>query len=467
MIITPKIRTKTGESVGVEIFIQPPQIDGEFTFLNTDYASGISSFAVDNGLKFAVDEYFVFGNIGAEKTEIIKSHGSTTPTATTLTTATNSSFSHQRGDRIQFIPYNQVVIEKSTDSGVTYAVLTTIDIRADASETYYNYTTGLATDYYRVRFKNSNDTTYSSYSDGMIATGYLDNSAGSVIRKALIQLGEVIDNDVITKEFLFESLNEGRREIDNDIGIIRWPFRTSFDYDAGTVIAGTYTLAVPTDLRYKNTNENILSIRIGKSKNPLIYLDKQELNSFYSGVAHTTLDGAVLTADTEIGLTSSGDFDESGDIQIAAQAVNEEIDTVSYTDNDETTNEISGVTGIRTAGHATLTDVWQSVSFGLPQYYTVDNGTIIFNVPFADDYDGENIWMDYYKDITDINSDTDLLDEPFYHIYIPWLKWKIKHRKDRSLAIENDSDYKDWNNKKQQQVLKNYTGQKLRISIDI
>jgi len=464
MTIIPKLRCKFGENLGVELYIYQPDLDSEFTFLNTDYASGVASFSVDNGLKFSASDYLIFGSVGANKTEVLLVSGA--PTATTIATTSNSSFAHSRGEKIQFIPYNQIEIYRSTD-GTTYALLTTQDIRVDSTETYYNDVDGLQTYYYKIRFKNSTTSKYSSYSDAIIATGFLDNSAGNVIRKALIQLGESVDSEVITKEFLFEALNEGRREIDEHVGIIRWPFRTKFDYDAGNVIPGTYTFTLPTDLRYPSTNENILSLRIGRNKTPLDCVDKQVLNSYYESVAHTTLNGAVLTGDVTITLTSSGDFDESGSIQIAGQAVNEDIDEIDYTSNNEVTNVISGVTGIRTAGHATGTDVWQNAQFGLPNCYTVDNGQVIFNYPFDDDYSGENIWLDYYKTITDINSDSDLLDEPFYNIYIPWLKWKIKSRKDQSLNNKEDGDYLDWKNKVQEQVVKNYTGQNLTINIDI
>lgn len=461
-MIIPKLKLKFGENLGAELFIYPPDLDGNYTFLNNDYASGVASFSVDNGLKLNNTEYIVIGE--GEKAELLLING--VPTATTIVTASASSFAHSRGEKVQFIPYNQIEIYKSVDGGLTYNLLTTVGIGVASETTYYNEVDGLSTYYYKVRFKNSTTSKYSEYSDAIIATGYTENSVGNVIRRALIQLGESVDTEVLTKEFLYEALNEGRREIDEHVGIIRWPFRTEFDYDAGNVIPGQNKLTLPTNLRYPSTNENILAVRIG-SRVPLDYVDKHTLNTFYESVGHTTLNGAVLTGDPTITLTSSGDFEESGSIQIAAQAVDETIDEIDYTANDESTNVLSGVTGIRAAGHATAVDVWQNGNFGLPICYTVNNGIATFNCPFDDDYAGENIWLDYYKTITDVNSDADLLDEPFYNIYIPWMKWKIKSKKDSSLKAEEDSDYKDWKSKQEQQVIKNYAGQNITINIDI
>ena len=468
MTILPKIKIAFGEGVGVEIFIEFPDIaENNSTFINTDVASAASSYTVDNGLKFSAGQYVLIGNRGAEKAEIDYIHTSTNPTATTITLNANSSYAHSRGEKIQFIPYNQIEIEKSTDSGVTYANITTLNIRADSETTYYNWTTGVSTDYYRVRFKNEADTTYSQYSDGLIATGYVDNSVGAIISQALNSMGEAVDNEVLTKEFLYEALNEGREEIDRHEMIERWSFRNEFDYDAGNIIPGQYKLTLPTNLRDSDTFKNILSLRLGVDGTPLISQDKRALNRWYRGVAHTTLNGAVLTADTSIVLTSSGDFDENGSVDIASATVTGAIDNVNYTANAENTNTISGVTNIATGGHATLTDVWQGASFGLPTEYTVDNGVVIFNQPFADDYAGENIWMDYYKSITRINSDADLCDEPFYKIFIPYMRYRIKKRKNPQLKDEDDSDYKDWIRKREAQVNKEFLGQDIRINIDL
>jgi len=234
MTLLPKIRTRFGENLGVEIFISHPDLETESTFIVNDVNAGVSAFTVDNGLKFADTEYLVVGRFGYEKAEIVKVSG--TPTATALNTASVTKHPHNRGELLQFIPYNQIVIEYSTD-GTTYGALTTLDIRADATETYYNHTAGLATYYYRARFSNSTTSGVSSDSDEVLATGDAENSAGAIIRDALISLGEKIDDEVLTKEFLLRALDEGRDEIDLHTNAGRWSFRTIFDYDGGDCIA--------------------------------------------------------------------------------------------------------------------------------------------------------------------------------------------------------------------------------------
>ena len=461
--LLPRIRTKFGENIGVELFISHPDLETEETFIATDASSGVSSLTIDNGLKFANAEYVIIGRFGYEKAEILKINGTPTTTSISFTSATNHP--HNRGERIQFIPYNQLVIEYSTD-GTTYNALSAIDIRPGATETYIQRTSDPATYYYKVRFYNATTTLYSQYSDGMIATGDVEDSAGAIIRNALISMGEKIDDEVLTKEFLLLALDEGRDEIDLHQNVIKWSFRTQFDYDAGDVIPGRNKLTLPTDLRDPDTAKNILSIRIGRDALPLDYLDKREMNRYYQGVAHSTLNGAILSGATSIILVSSGDFAESGAISIAAESISETIDESDYTTNTETTATLGTVTNVD-VNHATGRDVWQGISFGTPYLYTVNDGEIIFNQPFSNDIAGENIWLDYYKKKTVLNSFGDTFDEPFYKIYVPYVKFRIKLRKNPSLAIQTDPDYLMWAQKRDAQILKEFTGQDARLIIDI
>jgi hypothetical protein len=50
--------------------------------------------------------------------------------------------------------------------------------------------------------------------------------------------------------------------------------------------------------------------------------------------------------------------------------------------------------------------------------------------------------MDYYQTLTPVNSDADVLDEQFYDLYVPYLKYKIKSLKSNgSLKPTEDGDY--------------------------
>ncbi len=466
----PTFRIRIGENIGVELFVNFPDLTGNpDTFISTDTDSDSGTMPVisgsDSAYTFPTDGFVLIGNIGSENSELIQLHASTPSTTTLLTFATNTIFAHSRGEQIIFIPYSHFDVYKSTNGGSSYSLLSSQSIQTDKVEGYYQDSVGTSTDYYKVQFKNDTTSKVSEFSDPIIGTGFAVNSAGAVIRNALLSLGEKKD-EVLTQEFLYNCLNEGRDEIDKHISINRWSFRTSFDYDAGNVIAGTNSISVPTDLRDPSTFKNILSVRIGRDRYLLNQVDKKDLDLNYLGVAHTTLNGTVADSDVSIVLTSSGDFDDSSTISVASPDVSSEIDYIPYTGNTLATNTITGVTDIATGGHADGVDVWQSATFGFPLQYTVYEEKIVFSQPFSNDISGENIWLDYYKELTDINSDGDLLDEPFYKIYIPYMRYRIKARRNQELNRDADNDYRSWIEKRETMVNKEFLGQDIRISID-
>lgn len=458
MTLLPTLKTKYGINIGIELFIAFPDIsENEKTFLSADEAIGQTTLSVISGRNFSANEYVLVGNVGEETAEIRKV---SSQTDTTLVVDALSS-AHPRGTKIQFIPYNQIVVSRSTNAGVDYTALSAANIRPDSSETYIQRASDASTDYYKYRFYNSTSALYSQYSDAVIGTGFADNSVYSIKKRALTQLGEKI-GDVITDEFLNEALWEGRRELDQDEAVSKWSFRIKRNVNVGSIIPGTYQLTLPADLRRPYTAENILSIRIGQSGQSLEYQDIVRFNKNYYGVLHTTLNGAVLDTDVSIVLTDSGDFDETGNIKVAAGAITGAIDSIDYTGNTEATNTITGVTGIQTGGHSTGKDVWQDASFGLPTAYTIngEEKKAEFDIPFADDYAGENIYFDYYTILPEYNSDSDILDEPIYDIFVNFLKYKIKYKKSNGkLDIRTDSDFLLWEKGKKNMINQERLGQ--------
>lgn len=461
----PKIFTKTGENIGVDVFVQFPDLsDQATTFISSDEASGQTTISVDAGTKFANNDYVVIGEIGTERAEIRKVSGSASGTITTDALV----YAHPRGDVVRFIPYNQLTITRSTDGGTNFTPLSAVSIDPQLLSTVVHRTSDAATDVYKVRFYNSTTTLYSSYSDQTLASGYDSNSVFAIKKRALTDLGETI-SDSITEDFLNESLWEARREIDEDPRILRWPFRMQNNSSLGKIVPGTYTVSIPTDLKNPKTNENILNVRIGTREYPLRYIGLNKMRELYSGVSHTTIGSIVSDSDVTITLTNSGDFDTTGSISVAASSVSGTIDSISYTANNKSTNVISGVTGIATGGHAASTDVWQNASFGEPTYYTVDseNSKIMFDIPFSDDLAGYNIYADYYSVLPAYNSDADELDEPEYDLFVFYLKWKIKSRlsggKISPTGENADPDYQFWIKKKEDFITKQHLGQEIYL----
>jgi len=438
----PKIRTKYGEAVGVELFFAFPEIqDEQRTYLDADVAAGASALVAD-GINFADTQYIVIGNPGNIKTEIVKISG--TPTATAINLSSALSFAHNRGDIIRFIPFNQIIAERSTDIGVTYTPLSAIGIRADSTETYLQRSSDSATDYYRFRFYNSTTSLYSAYSDGSIASGYADNTIWSVKHRALRQLGEVV-SDLITDADLNDWIQEARRTMDYNPAVFRWSFREKFNVVLGQMLAGQWKVAVPADIRDPNSHKNILSIRFVNQNRPTVYQDRVRFNQNYLNVSHSTVTTQQTTGGVTLVLSSTHDFDPKGVVTLSNNSVNDGLINVTYTGNNKTTNTLTGCTGInRTV--LVGTEAWQRAVYGLPTAFTVGgDGYYYTDVPLKVDYDGMDAKIDYYSIIPPINSDADVFDEPFYDQFVAFLKFKIKYKKSNGkLDRDGDPDWKDW-----------------------
>lgn len=439
----PKMRARYGEGIGVELLFTFPTLQGDpISYLDADSAASASTLTA-NGTDLSANQYILVGQAGSEKSEILQVSG--TPTGTSIALVANATFAHNRGDAIRFIPYNQIAPERSTDAGSNFSALTAISLRADATETYLQRTGDAATDVYRFRFYNSTSALYSAYSDQVTATGYADNTVWSVKHRALDQLGEQI-SDLISDQFLNDSLMEGRRVADQNPAILRWSFRTKFGAVIGQMLAGQNSIAAPTDLRDRNSFKNILSLRFGAQNRPINYQDRRRFNQNFLNVVHTTVATAYTSGATSIVLTSTHDLDATGTVTVANNSVGDGLITITYSANNKSTNTLTITAASRNI--AAGTDIWQRATVGVssvPNAYTIDNGTLYFDVLVGTTYDGQDLKGDYYKAIPVIDSDADTFDEPFYDLYVPWLKWKIKYKKaNGKIDRDSDSDYKDW-----------------------
>ena len=71
--------------------------------------------------------------------------------------------------------------------------------------------------------------------------------------------------------------------------------------------------------------------------------------------------------------------------------------------------------------------------------------------------------MDYYSKIVAMDSDADILDEPDFDMYVPYLAWRIKQRKNKGLDPLTDPHYELWQLRKAQALQKEYLGVQIRL----
>ncbi len=429
------------------------------TFISSDASSGDSTLTVQSIVGFAINQILCIGEIGAEDTEIIKTHASTSPTGTTVTLVTTLTFAHTQDTPVYIVDWDQLEFSHATTTTGTKSVLTTIAIQVDQNETLYK-DTSKTSGFYFTRFKDTINTKYSDYSDPLPFAGYSDNMVFSIKQRSLDRVNEVIDDKLITHSFLDEKLWEARRIYHNSPG--HRPFRRIMNYDLGNVIIGQYKVAVPSDLEAPTSNKNIFAIRIGTEKD-LIYIEPDRMNVRYEDSPKTTLASDYAILDATITLTDSRDFPSSGSIKI-------EDDTIIYSANDVSTGALT----VSTAGsdeHSEDDQVWNGgVSYGNPINYTVitdSDGTnyIQFDIPIDEEWENQNIYIDYYKTVVAKDSDADEMDEPDYDMYVDYLAFCIKNKKVNGNLSLSDPDYIKWIQKKENALRNEYLGQTIKFYV--
>lgn len=137
--------------------------------LTTKAASGQAVLVVQNAADFSANQFVVVGNPGEELTEVRKI---SSITGKNITLTANLNNTHPENTKITYIKYDQVKFYKATSITGSYSLLSTKDIAIDEPHTLYDDSTALSTDYYKIKYYNSQSTDLSVFSDPISASGF-------------------------------------------------------------------------------------------------------------------------------------------------------------------------------------------------------------------------------------------------------------------------------------------------------
>src|SRR3990167_745649 len=436
--------------------IYHPEVVEPKTFLTATVAAAGTTLTVDNNAGFSntdPQDLLLFEGFGVEGAEIKRINGAITA-GTSLTTQA-VTFAHGIDTSIQKILFNQVEVLRSDTLTGSKTSIATVDINVGGQFTDF-IITGTTYAFYWARFYNSLSTTtyYGEYSDGIPSTDLVPLSVGFIRRNAFKNIGESFggkyDNQWLYDQFYLCELDVVKAKP-------RWGQMVSNDYDLGNLATGDQKMALPSDIEDDESNKSIYGLRVATGFN-LDYLTIPEFESIMQGVGFTTMASTAAIGATTLVLTDSNDFADSGAVNIAGTSY-------SYTANDRTTDTLSGLTALA-AEITSGTNVWQNVTFGEPQRYTVKNGYIYWDVPVSSDYNGRNVWIDYYKTATRPNSDTDSPSFNDPQLYISWLEMAIKREKANGELPPTDSSFVQYQIRKQQLIIQDKIPAGLRLVPD-
>lgn len=439
-----------------------------FTYLSNNFAIGVTSITVDNAIDFTAGSIItILGSVGAENCEFGY------PSAHTDTTFTLAATKqpHSRGELVTQVNYDQVEISKASTIDGAYSVLATLSLFLTQQKTVQFDATGLTSDYYRLRWKNSLTGEFSAYSDPVSVLSYPVNSVGSIISSVLKAMGVSENDPKINTQFLLSAMDDAREYVRMKLYGTRFAWNANFEYPI-QVLAGSNFVYLPEDIDFDETDRSMLSGRfiMNNVLAPfnLKYIDKRSWNQVAFNVGGSVTVGSTGIGATEITLQSAGDFipaNNEGVAYIATTAFDQDILQIEYTGIDLTTNELTGVTGIdRVIPEGT--QIWVTPTIAQPIWYTVYNndeeeggrGKIVFDRIIPDSMQGNNFYIDYYRKITKVTDLYQRLPENYREIYKWYLRWAIKYRKDITIGM-SDADYKKFEELVQALLDNLYTGQ--------
>lgn len=390
--------------------------DRKKSYLTEDKAAGVSALTIDSIVGFDINKIILIGEVGDEKSEIIKTHNSTSPSGSTVTLLTATQFEHPAGTPVYVIDWDQIqILHASTVDGVKTSLVTQ-SIQVDQMFTVYDDTSQTA-GFYFVRLKETISNTFSDYSDPIPFGGYADYTVGKAIQYALKRNKIKVFTDFIDHDFCMEESNNCLKDARRQLK--RWPSMQEFDYELATTERGVNEITLPSSV-YQYSNQPFLQIRV-RQASPLIYKDKKEFDAAMEGVRVTTLSALALVGATSITLVNASDFEDEGTINIGGQQI-------TYTG--KSTNTLTGIpssgTGAITSALASGDVVWQNETEGTPEIFTIYEGKMRFWPLVDDELAGRVVLADFWKEATEVNSDNDTLSITGYDMVKYWLTARIR-----------------------------------------
>lgn len=442
---TPQILSIEGSTIR----IKHPDVSGYTrTSLTAPFTAAGVTLSVRDNNNFEDNDWFVLGELGNAKTEESDVNGAVSR-GTSLTITNNTTFSHALDAPVTRIQERGIKIYGSATDGGAGTLIESIDaigagtrqiadavmIQWDKPFTEWTLTsTDTAYAYYYVTFTDG--TTASASSDYVLAAGNAYNTGKAVAQSALDLTRANVDGSLVTWEFLLDRLNDFQDFVASyvtDQGSIKdWPFEIFEDVTSVTILQNENSYAVTgfsETLKYPDSKQGIIQLRVGSHE--LQYIDLDEYERLMNGKVRTEVATSAAIGATSMVLDDTSELADSGSIYIGTQSA-----VITYTTKVDATNTISGIpasgTGSITATATVDAVVWQNISAGIPDKYTMFDGNILFTIPPNSDTAGKKLKIKAYKQIARLSSISDIIDIPFVHIAKWYVAAEIEYRKKNS-----------------------------------
>lgn len=280
------------------------------------------------------------------------------------------------------------------------------------------------------------------FSDAVTYGGMNQDTVAFIIDYALKRNSLDSFTKNITHEFCLEEINACLQFIQNKQ--IRWDDFQSLNTVLGQTTAGTFIYALQSDIYDSESNKSLITVRLARGEN-LTYKDHREFDDKNETMKYTQITTAASVADTTLNINNSYDFDDTGTVNVYSSGTKYSLTYTGVT-RSATAGALTGVpasgTGSITVALAANLYVYQNIDEGEPLYYTVRGGNLEITPVPDGSWDNLNIFTDYWKVVTKVDSMADTIDNMRYELVKNWLVWKIRCQKENNGKLDyTDGDW--------------------------
>ena len=447
--MSPTLRHRNGK-----LYLDHAQLvsdSTQFSYLAEPGTVGDAQVFLQDYTGFLDNQILLLEDFGTESAEIVTVNGTPSVGGGCVLDSVLVR-SHPVGSKVYILDYNQFELSHATTATGSKTVLTTtlgtglVAIQPDIKVQVYNETE-FTSGYYFARYKHSISGVFSSYSDALVYGGWDKNTVGYMIDRALRDVGETL-SEKVTRFDCYEWINTCLKLIQGKLK--RWPEHYSYNAVLGQIQRGDNTTTMPTDAYDTETNKSIIALRIGDDKK-LSYLSPGDFDNQMGEALTTQVTTQATAGQTTLEIDNSYDFADSGTVNVYISGTKYSITYTGVT-RSATAGILTGVpasgTGSISVTIAVDTNVWQNEVEGIPSWFTVRNG-VIEHWPLADaSNDNANLYGDYSKVATSVDSDGDTIDLQRYDAVQSYLTWMIKMKARNNGTLDlNDGWYLQYKEK--------------------
>lgn len=213
-----------------------------YSYLGTNYLSGVTSLILKNGSGFSTNDYALLGEFGSETAEVVLISNVSTNTLTVGAT----KFAHSESTKVIVIPYNQVrFYHTATDTfNNSSPIAAYADINADSYFSFIKDTTN-TTGFGWFIFYNEITAKASTNSNAIPYAGFGENSVKKILDNFFSDLNNK-EQKLISNDEAFSWLNEAYSIAVNELNLVNREYNVAEPKEI-SVTSGTAEYDLPSD----------------------------------------------------------------------------------------------------------------------------------------------------------------------------------------------------------------------------